>query len=182
MTHRYLTGAAALVAVASLASCGLPPITTAEQSITIKYDTFIPKGVPIITGFPAFADQKAPASTIPLPGEARSIKLNSVILNLKMRNSGPIPLRIKLFLSKSSVDPYSTPALGGDQAQIDLPARAAEGQDTSKNFPIDPALLQEPELKLGYTFGSPGTSEPVTFQDSDAVYVRHSVTVQPKLF
>ena len=180
--NRQTWAIAAAVAVTSLASCGLPPITTSEQSITIKYDTFIPKGVPIITGFPAFADQKGPASTIPIPGEARAVKLNSVVLNLKMRNSGPIPLSIKLYLSPESTDPYTVAPLGGDQASIELPAHAAEGADVVKNFAIDPALLQQTSLKLGYTFGSPGTSEAVKFTDSDAVYVRHSVTVQPKLF
>ena len=182
MNQRFLTGAIALAAAATLASCGLPPITTSEQSITIKYDTFIPTGVPIITGFPAFSDQKAPATTIPLPAEARTVKLNSVILNLKMRNTGPIPLRIKLYLSREAVDPYSVPPLGGEQSQIDLPAKAPEGTEVTKNFPVDVTLLQEQNLKLGYTFGSPGTSEPVQFSDADAVYVRHSVTVQPKLF
>jgi hypothetical protein len=180
--NRQIGAIAAVATLATLASCGLPPITTSEQSITIKYDTFIPKGVPVITGFPAFSDQKGPASTIPVPGEARAIKLNTVVLNLKMRNTGPIPLRIKLFLSGESTDPYTVAPLGGDQATIDLPARAAENAEVVKNFAIDPALLQQSALKLGYTFGSPGTSESVTFTDNDAVYVRHSVTVQPKLF
>lgn len=185
MTQRTLAGAAALVAAATVASCGLPPITTSEQSITIKYSNFVPgfaNGLPLVTGLPAFADQKADPSTIPLPAEAHTIKLTSVMLNLKMRNTGPLPLRIKLYLSKDGVDPYTTPALGGDQAQIDLPAHAAEGQNVTKNFAIDPALLQENQLKLGYTFGSPGTSQTVTFTDADAVYVGYSVTVQPKLF
>lgn len=185
MTHRKLIGAVALTAAATLASCGLPPITTSEQSITIPYNGFVPSityGVPLVTGLPAFQDRQAGPTTIPLPGEARAVKLNSVNLNLKMRNTGPIPLRIKLFLSREGVDPYTTPALGGDQAQIDLDRNMTDGQFVTKTFSIDPALLQEQSIKLGYTFGSPGTSESVTFTADDKVEVRHSVTVQPKLF
>lgn len=185
MTNRILAGAAALALGASLASCGLPPITTTEQSLTIKYSNFVPgfaNGVPLITGLPGFADKSAPPTTIPLPGEARTVKLNSVALNLKLRNSGPIPLRIKLFLSREAVDPYTTEALGGTDALIELPRGMAEGVEVRKTFPIDPSLLQEQNLKLGYTFGSPGTNESVTFTDADAVTVKHSVTVQAKLF
>ena len=137
MNHRILAGATALALGASLASCGLPPITTTEQSLTIKHSNFVPNfanGVPLITGLPGFADKSAPPTTIPLPGEARTVKLNSVALNLKLRNSGPIPLRIKLFLSREAVDPYTTEALGGTEALIELPRGMAEGVEVRKTF------------------------------------------------
>lgn len=165
----------------ALAACGLPPINTPEQSFAIPYKTFVPAlatGIPLLTGLPEFADQKAPPVTFPLPKEAKSFKLETVVLNLKFYNTGPLPLRIKLFLSTSAEDPFAKPPLGGDQALIDLPRG---GETISRSFPIDVALMQADNLKLGYTFGSPGTKESVTFKDMDEVKVTHSIKVQAKL-
>ena len=181
MFTRLFAGAVALAAGAGLASCGLPPITTGEQSFTIPYSMFVPsfaRGLPV--PIPAFPGAKAPATTLPLPGEARTVRFSSVNLNLKLRNTGPLPLSIKLYLSPDGVDPYTTAPLGGDQPVIELPAKGTE--DVSRSFSIDPALLQSPQLKLGYTFSSPGSGGLVTFTEDDAVLVRHSVTLQPKLF
>jgi hypothetical protein len=181
LKHVLLGGGAALVTTASLFACTLPPVQTPEQSFTVKYSQFIPSamyGVPLPT-VPAIDPQKAPVSTVPVPAEAHTVKLASVILNLKLQNNGPIPLQVKIFLSGESTDPYSQPALGGDQAQIDLPAK---GPEVSKSFPIDTALLQQQNLKLGFTFGSPGAPGPITFQDSDSVVAKESTTIQVKVF
>lgn len=177
---RGLVGSALVIgASATFAGCSLPPVTTSEQSITIPYDTIVPAGLTSPIGLPGFSDRQAPASTFPVPGEARNVKLSSVNLNLKMQNTGPVPLRIKLYLAPPGADVYASAPLGGDQAQIDLPAN---GGTATKVFPIDPALLQNEKLQLGYTFGSPGTSEPVTFTGDDKVVVTHSVTAAVKLF
>lgn len=173
---------AALAAVA-FAGCSLPPVTTQEQSVTIPYEMFtgglIPPGTVSPIGLPGFSDRQAPPSTFPVPGEARNVKLNTVTLNLKLLNTGPVALRLKLFLAAPGTDVYTTQPLGGDQAQIDL---APNGGSATKNFPIEPSLLQNEKLQLGYTFGSPGSSEPVEFTGDDKVVVTHSVTAQVKLF
>jgi hypothetical protein len=175
--------AACAVALSGTAlACSLPPYTTPAQNVTVKYSMFVPpvaQGIPIPTGLPAFADRQAPATTFPLPKEAQTFNLSSVTLNLSMQNTGPLPLRIKIYLSRESVDPYSTAPLGGDQPEIELPAK---GPVVAKSLPIDPALMKEQKLKLGYTFGSPGTNQTVTFQESDSVLVSYSVTAQAKLF
>lgn len=179
---RALTGAAAaLVATATFAGCSLPPVTTSETQFAVKYNVIVPSaanGLPLPM-VPAFSEQKPPATTFPVPKEAKTIKLSSVNLNLKMQNTGPLPLKIKIYLSKASADPYATAPLGGDAPEIDLPARSAE---VSKVFPIDVALLAEENLKLGYSFSSPGSSEAITIQDSDQVNVKYSVTAAVKLF
>jgi hypothetical protein len=173
------------VAAGLLAACTLPPYTTPEQSFSVKYSMFVPsftQGIPLPTGLPAFADKPAPSSTVPIPKEAKTFKLAALELNLKMKNTGPVPLRIKIFLDRNSVSEselYATAPLGGAEGQIDLPRG---GTEITKAFPIDVALLQEESLRLGYTFGSPGTQETVTFKDSDQVNVAYSIKATAKLF
>jgi hypothetical protein len=180
MARRYLT-LAALV----LAGCNLPPYTTPEQSFAVKYSMFVPdiaQGVPLLTGLPGFADKTAPSSTVPVPKEAKTLKLASLDLNLRMRNTGPLPLRIKLFLGREALtdkELYATSPLGGDQGTIDLPRGG--NSDVNKVFPIDVGLLQEQNLKLGYSFGSPGTQDSVTFKDTDQVDIGYSIKAIAKL-
>lgn len=180
--HRPLVASLAVVAAAGFAGCALPPVNTPDQTITVKYSMFVPpvaQGVPLPTGLPGFNDRSAPPTTVPVPKEAKTFKLASLVLNLKAKNTGPIPLQVKLYLSPDSVDPYTTAPLGGDNPVIELPRGGAE---TSKSFPIDVSLLAGDALKLGYTFSSPGTNETVTFQESDAVTVTYSLAAQAKLF
>lgn len=173
----WLTG----VAIAAVAGCALPPVTTPEESFSIPYNTLLPPGVTLVLGVPPFADQKAPATTLPVPKEARAVKLNTVTLNLKLQNTGPVPLRIRLYLSAEAVDPYSTTPLGGPDAQIELPPNSPA--EVAKSFPLDPTLLTTNEkLKLGYTFGSPGTTQPVTTTGDDKVLVKYSVQAAVKVF
>ncbi|MDB5096024.1 MAG: hypothetical protein JWM80_445 [Cyanobacteria bacterium RYN_339] len=174
-----------IVAASLLAACTLPPYTTPEQSFSVKYAMFVPsftQGVPVPL-LPAFDDKAAPSSTVPIPKEAKTFKLAALELNLKMKNTGPVPLRIKIFLDRSSVsetDLYAKPPLGGNPGgTIDLPRG---GTEVVKVFPIDTTLLQEENLRLGYTFGSPGTTQSVTFQDSDQVNVAYSIKATAKLF
>ena len=177
---RRMTGTAMVIAAgAGFAGCSLPPVTTSEQSITVPYNTIIPAGLTSPLGLPGFSDKQGTPSTFPVPGEARNVKLASVNLNLKMQNTGPIPLRIKLYLAAPGTDVYSTTPLGGEGAQIDLPANGGTAQHV---YAIDPALLKNEQIQLGYTFGSPGTSEPVTFTEDDKVVVTHSVSAAVKLF
>lgn len=180
MSIRPLLGTSVMLATATLIGCSLPPVATPEQSFTVKYNQIIPSvanGVPVPA--PAFPAQKVPASDVPVPAEAHSVKINSVTLNLKMQNTGPIPLQVKIYMSSPDVDPYSQPPLGGDQAEIDL---AANGPEVDKSFSLDPTLFQQQSLKLGFTFASPGASGTVTFQDSDEVTVKESASVSLKLF
>lgn len=183
MVHfRALTGAAVVLAAsATFVGCSLPPVTTSETQFAVKYNVIVPSaanGVPIPV-VPAFSDQKPPATEFPVPKEAKTVKLSTVNLNLKMQNNGPLPLKIKVYLSRASVDPYTTAPLGGDQGVIELPAR---GNEVAKVFPIDVALLAEEKLKLGYSFSSDGSSSPITVTDSDQVNVKYSVTAAVKLF
>lgn len=178
---RYALFAAAAVAVVSTAACSLPPVTTTEQTLSVPYSSVIPGGgngatLPLV---PAFSDQKAPASDIPVPAEAKMLKLSSLKLNLSFQNTGALPLTLKFYLSRPAVDPYTTTALGGDQAAIEL---AANGGTASRSFDIDPTLLQESSLKLGVTFSSGGSTGPVSFSDDAKVIVKHSVTASAKLF
>jgi hypothetical protein len=174
------------VAAGLLAACSLPPYTTPEQTFSVKYSMFVPNfanGVPIPVGLPGFDDKTAPSSTVPVPKEAKSFKLASLELNLKLNNTGPVPLRIKIFLDRASLsdaDLYAKAPLGGNPGgTIDLPRGGTEVQ---KTFPIDVALLQEDNLRLGYSFGSPGTTESVTFKDTDQVNVTYSIKAVAKLF
>jgi hypothetical protein len=179
---RTLTGAAvAVAAVSAFVGCSLPPVTTSEQQFAVKYNMIVPSatnGVPIPL-VPGFSDQKPPATTFPVPKEAKSVKLSSVNLNLKMQNTGPLPLKIKIYLSPANVDPYTQAPLGGDAPEIDLPAASPE---VSKVFSIDPALLTQENLKLGYSFSSAGSQQAVTFKDTDQVNVKYSVAAAVKLF
>lgn len=179
---RALIGATAVLAsAATFAGCSLPPVTTSETQFAVKYNLIVPSaanGVPLPL-VPAFSEQKPPATEFPVPKEAKAIKLSSVNLNLKMQNTGPLPLKIKIYLSRANVDPYTTAPLGGDAPEIDLPAQSAE---VSKVFVIDTALLTEEKLKLGYSFSSAGSSSPVTIQDTDQVNVKYSITAAVKLF
>lgn len=169
----------ALVAVATLAACTLPPITTPETSFTVKYETFIPSmqsnvSLPL---FPAVPEVAVPASTIPVPKEAKSVKLETVMLNLKLKNTGPLPLKLKIYLSNATEDPYTKAPLG-DATGLDLPKG---GLEVTKTFPLDVALLQAESLKLGIRVSSPGVNEPVTFKPEDAITVTQSVKVTAKL-
>jgi hypothetical protein len=170
-------------AVLATAACTLPPYTVNGVPFTVKYSMFVPSfatGIPLVTGLPAFADRPAPSSTIDVPAEAKQFKLTALDLVLNMSNTGPVPLRIKIFLARTSEpDVYKTTPLGGDQAAIDLPRG---GATVNKTLPIDPALLQEQKLALGYTFGSPGTTESVTFKDTDAVTIGYSIRATAKIF
>lgn len=172
-----------VAAAALVASCTLPPYTVNGTPFTVKYSMFVPQfadGVPLPTGLPGFADRQAPPTTIDVPQEAKTFKIASLDLNLTMSNTGPIPLRIKIFLGRTTEpDIYKTAPLGGDQAELDLPRGGATVQ---KTFSIDPALLQEQKLTLGYTFGSPGTQDPVTFKADDAVNINYSLRASVKLF
>ena len=180
MTTRLMTcllGAAVL----ATAACSVP-ITTPEQTLTVPYSTFVPNianGVPLVTGLPPFADQAAPAVNFPTPAEAKKVKLESVMLHLRMRNTGPLPLRVTLYLTKHPDDPYATPPLGGAEGTLEVPGGGGQAE---KAFPLDPALLQNEQLRLGYKFGSPGTTESVTFKDTDKVEVSYKVSVAAKLF
>jgi hypothetical protein len=116
------------VAAGLLAACSLPPYTTPEQTFSVKYSMFVPNfanGVPIPVGLPGFDDKTAPSSTVPVPKEAKSFKLASLELNLKLNNTGPVPLRIKIFLDRASLsdaDLYAKAPLGGNPGgTIDLP-------------------------------------------------------------
>lgn len=182
MAPRHL---ALALAAATLAACNLPPYTTPEQTFAVKYKMFVPEvaqGIPLVTGLPGFEDRTAPSSTVPVPKEAKTLKLASLELNLRMRNTGPLPLRIKLFLGREALtdtELYKQAPLGADQGQIDLPRGG--NSDVVKVFPIDTALLQEQNLKLGYSFGSPGTQDSVTFKDTDQVDVGYSIKAVAKL-
>jgi hypothetical protein len=173
------------VAAGLLAACTLPPYTTPEQSFSVKYSMFVPnfaQGVPVPL-LPAFDDKTAPSSTVPVPKEAKTFNIASLELNLRMSNTGPVPLRIKIFLDKAALsdsDLYAKPPLGGNPGgTIDLPRG---GQEVVKTFPIDTTLLKEDQLRLGYSFGSPGTNESVTFKDTDQVNVAYSIKAVAKLF
>lgn len=173
--------AACAAAVVTTVGCSLPPVTTTEQSLTVRYTDFLPGAVsgatlPLV---PAFSDQKAPVSDIPVPAEAKMLKLSSLKLNLSFENAGPVPLTLKLYLSRAGVDPYSTPALGGEAAAIELPR---DGGKATRSFDLDPTLLQESTLRLGTTFSSPGTNSPATLSDDARVIVKHSITASAKLF
>ncbi|HEY9720729.1 MAG TPA: hypothetical protein V6D47_01875 [Oscillatoriaceae cyanobacterium] len=181
MAIRSVLGVSLLLATATIVGCSLPPVATPEQSFTVKYNQFVPNavnGVPI-PAVPAFPAQKVPASSIPVPAEAHSVKINSVTLDLKMQNTGPLPLALKIYMSAPNVDPYSQPPLGGDQGEIDLPAA---GPEVDKSFSVDPTLFQQDDFQLGITIASSGTTQPITFQDSDEVTVKESASVSLKLF
>lgn len=178
LSPRTLVTAAVVAFGATAAACSLPPVSFDAGTVTVRYSDFLPQGVPIVTGFPSFSDRRGPAQTIPVAREARSVNLSSVTLNLRLQNTGPIPLNVKLYLSPESQDPYATAPLGGENALIELPARSGE---VTRSFSIDPALTKQERLKLGYTFSSPGTQESVTIQESDAVIVKTSVAAQVKV-
>jgi hypothetical protein len=181
--RQWLVAPVAAVTLLSTAACTLPPYTVNGTPFTVKYSMFIPaefQGVPLISGVPAFDDKPAPASTIAVPQEAKSFKLTALDLILTMSNTGPLPLRTKIYLGRpSDADVYKTTPLGGDQASIDLPRG---GATVTKTLPLDPSLLQEVNLKLGYTFGSPGTKESVTFKPDDSVTIGYSIRATAKLF
>lgn len=167
----------------TLAACTLPPYTVNGTPFKVLYSMFVPQfadGVPLVTGLPAFADKQAPPTTIDVPQEAHSFNIADLSLNLMISNTGPVPLRIKIFLGRTSdASVYSSTPLGGDQAEIDLPRG---GTEVDKTFSIDTALLKEQKLVLGYTFGSPGTSDSVTFSKDDAVNINYNLKASVKLF
>lgn len=179
MPNRSLSWALGAVVLAT-AGCSVP-YTTPEQTITVPYDKFVPNlanGVtlPLV---PAFADQSAPPVSFPVPAEAKKVKLEAVTLHLKLKNAGPLPIRLAVYLAKHPDDPYSTGQLGGAEGTIEL---ARDGGTSEKAFPLDPALLTGDQLRLGYKFGSAGTQQPVTFKDTDKIDVTYKVAVTAKLF
>lgn len=179
MSNRPLSWALGAVVVAT-AGCSVP-YTTPEQTITVPYDKFVPQatnGVPIPL-IPAFADQAAPPVSFPVPAEAKKVKLEAVTLHLRMKNNGPLPVRITLYLTKHPDDPYATAPLGGAEGTLTL---ARDGGTAEKAFPIDPALLAGDQMRLGYKFGSDGTNQPVTFKSTDQIDVVYKVAVTAKLF
>lgn len=180
MYNRPMIGALG-AAVLATAACSVP-VTTPEQSFSVPYSTFVPNlanGVPIPTGLPAFQDQPAPPVSFPVPAEAKKVKLETVTLHVRMKNTGPLPLRITLYLAQHPNDPYATPALGGAEGTLEVPRGGGQAE---KAFPIDPALLAGDQLRLGYKFGSPGTQESVTFTENDKVEVTYKVSVNARLF
>lgn len=173
---------AAVAVAAALGACTLPPIQTPELSFTIPYSTFVPnaaQALPVpLPGLPAFSDVKVPKTNIPVPAEAKTVSLATAVLNLKLRNTGPVPMNIQLFLSGEGTNPYEQPPLGGAEGMIALPRG---GVEVTKSLPIDVALLRQPSLELGCMMGSPGTSDPVQFKADDAIIVNQSVKVQIKV-
>lgn len=165
-----------------LAGCALPPIQTPELTFTVPYSTFVPQAataLPLpLPLLPPFSDVKIPKTNLPVPAEAKTVALASAVLNLKLKNTGPVPMNIQLFLSGEGTDPYAGPPLGGAEGLIALPRG---GVEVTKALPIDVALLRQPSLELGCLMGSPGTQDPVQFKADDAVLVSHSVKVQIKL-
>lgn len=165
--------------VLTAAACSLPPYTVSGTPFSVKYAMFVPNiadGIPVVV--PAFADQKAPSSTIDVPQEAKSLKFADLTLKLSMTNTGQLPLTTKIYLAPSGTpDVYATTPLGG--TAIDIPAN---GVETDKSFSIDPTLMQNQKLTLGYTFGTPGTTTPITFKADDAININYSIVATVKLF
>ncbi len=178
MSTRSLNWALGAVVLATT-GCSIP-FTTPEQTITVPYDKFVPNlanGVPIPL-VPAFADQSAPPVSFPVPAEAKKVKLQTVTLHLKMKNTGPLPIRITLYLTKHPDDPYSIAPLGGAEGTIEL---ARDGGVAEKSFPLDTSLLEGDQMRLGYKFGSPGTQQSVTFKDTDKIDVTYKVSGNAKI-
>lgn len=172
---------AALLSVSAVSAGCTVPYTTPEQNLSVPYSTFVPKaanGVPLVTGLPAFADQPAPPVSFPVPAEAKKFNLQTVSLNLRVTNTGPLPLRITLFLAEHPNDPYASAPLGGAEGTLTIPRG---GGTVEKAFPVDPALLKGDQLRLGYKFGSDGTNESVTFKETDRVDVNYKVSVTAKI-
>lgn len=182
MRFPQLLPALVLVAAGAVGACTLPPIQTPELSFTAPYSTFVPSAasaIPVpLPGLPPFSDVKLPRTNIPVPPEAKTVSLASALLNLRLKNTGPIPMTIQLFLAAEGSDPYAQPPLGGAEGLINLPRG---GVEVTKTLAIDVALLRQSSLELGCMMGSPGTNEPVQFKPDDAVIVGHSVKVQIKV-
>ena len=90
-----------VLAAGLLAACSLPPYTTPESSFAVKYSMFVPnftQGIAIPTGMPAFDNKPAPSSTVPVPKEAKALQITSLEILLRLSNTGPVPLRVKIFL------------------------------------------------------------------------------------
>lgn len=171
--------ATAFVAVAT-AGCISIPVNTPEQTLSVPYSAFVPGGavgatLPLL---PAFNDVAGPPANFPVPAEAKKVKLETVNLTLKVKNTGALPLRMQLFLAKAGEDVYKTAALGGADPVLNL----TPGGSAEKTFPIDPALLSADQLQLGYKFGSDGSKTPFSVKADDKLEVVYKVGAQAKLF
>jgi hypothetical protein len=163
----------------TLVACSLPSITTQFQTFNIRYSSFLPGAnnqadfnIPML---PKFDDQQAPASSIPVPSGASGVPLGELLLTLRVNNDGPIPLSIKMYVSKDQ-DPYQSAPLGNEAFEI--PAK----QTVTKSFSLDPNIVKEPQLYLGYKFSSAGSTAPLTISARDNIAVSYSIKATPKLF
>lgn len=171
----------ALVAAAALATgCVAIPVNTPAQTLSVPYSTFIPGGavgttLPLL---PAFNDIQGPPATFPVPAEAKKVKVETVSLTLKVKNTGALPLRMQLFLAKAGDNVYAGSPLGAPDPVLNL----TPGGTAEKTFPIDAALLSAEQLQLGYKFGSDGSTTPFAVKADDKLEVTYSVGAQAKLF
>jgi hypothetical protein len=160
--------------------CASIPVNTPEQTLSVPYTTFVPGGavgvsLPLL---PAFNDIQAPAASFPVPAEAKQVKLETVNLSLKVKNSGALPLRMQLFLAKAGANVYGSNPLGAPDPILNL----TPGGTVEKTFVIDPALLQADQLQLGTKFGSDGLQAPFTVKANDKLELTYKIGAQAKLF
>lgn len=167
-----------LPALALVAGCTIP-YATPEQTLAVPYATFVPAAasgttLPLV---PPFADVAAPAVNFPVPPEARSVKLETLVMTLRLKNNGGLPLRVSIYLGPTREGVYAQAPLGGADGVFVLGA----GVTVEKSAPIDVALLKSEQLWLGTKVGSDGSATPTTIRDTDRLEVAYKVSGQAKV-